>query len=110
YNRGRGFAVNLLPPLGALMMLVLVVTPAYAETRTPAEATAHALEELANACAQRRPECPTSTPTATLEPTSTATVIPTGTPTPTDEPAPTVTPAPEPCWLTDADLGDPNSG
>src|ERR1700738_2247739 len=62
-----------------------------------AAATQNAIEEQVNACAQRKPECPstlTPVPTATPSPTSTSTPVP-----PTDTPAPT--PTPEPCWLTD---------
>lgn len=55
-----------------------------AESRTPAEATAHALDELANCVAQHRPECPTATPTLTATPTWTPS--PTSTSTPTLEP------------------------
>jgi hypothetical protein len=83
-----------------------------AESRTPAEATAHALDELANVCAQRRPECPptlTAMPTWTASPTSTSTPQPTDTATPGPTSTPTVTPE-QPCWLTDPDLGDPDSG
>ncbi len=37
---------------------LLMASPALAETRTPADATAHALDELANCRAQRRPDMP----------------------------------------------------
>lgn len=97
--------VGLGPPLLA------IPTAAWAESRTPAEATVHALDELANVCAQRRPECPTSTPTLTPVPTPTWTPSPTSTSTPvppTD--TPTQTPIPAPCWLTNTDLGDPDNG
>jgi hypothetical protein len=65
-----------------------IASAALADTRTPAEATAHALDELANCRAQRRPECPTGTPTST--PTTTPTITPTATAQPLD----TATPAP----------------
>lgn len=78
-----------------------------AESRTPAEATAHALDELQNAVAQGKI---TLTPTPTPEPTATWTSSPTATstPQPTDTPTsvPTATPEPAPCWLTDPDTGD----
>jgi len=83
-----------------------------AESRTPAESTAHALDELANCYAQKRPECPTETPTptatATPTPTATRTPVPTSTSTPTLEPIAAQTPEPiaAPCWLTDPDTGD----
>ena len=87
--------------------LVLADSPGAA-----AAATQHALEEQANACAQRKPECFTPTPTPTVPSTSTAVAIATTTtvPTSTIERTPTATPTPEPCWLTDQDLGDPDSG
>lgn len=90
---------------------LLAIPTAWAESRRPAEATAHALDELANVCAQRRPECPTATPTLTLTPTWTPSPTSTSTPVPppTDiPPAPTTTP--ETCWLTNQDLGDPDNG
>jgi hypothetical protein len=98
----------------ALTLLALIAAPAYADgPRTPSEATAHALEELANAIAQGKvtrtptPAAPTLAATATLSPTPTATSSPTDTPTP----EPTATPTLEqPCWLTDEDLGDPDGG
>src|SRR5919201_1288717 len=99
-----------------LVVLVLhpAAAPAWAETRTPPQATQHALAELANCRAQRRPECPTETPTPTLTATATPIASPTSTstPEPTDEPTPSppATPGPASCWLTDQDLGDPNSG
>jgi len=103
--------VSFLAALG-LQLMVVPAQVAMAESgRTPAEATAHALDELANLCAQRRPECPptlTPTPTLTPSPTSTSTPLPTDTLTPA--PAASPTPTAEPCWLTDQDLGDPDNG
>lgn len=92
-----------------VMSMVLDTTPALAQTRTAPAATQHALDELANCRAQRRPECATDTPTATLLPTWTP--APTSTPTlePTDDPTVTPTSTPEPCWLTDPDIGDPDN-
>ena len=87
-------------PVAIGLALVLTAPIAAAETRTPAQATAHALDELANCRAQNRPDaaqiCPTETPTPTLSPTATLTPIPAATPTdmPTDAPEPTVTPLP----------------
>ncbi len=97
--------------LCGLLAIALLASPsvALASSRTPAEATQHAIDDLANVCAQRRPECPatlTPTPTATPSPTSTHTPQPTDRPTST--PMPTETPTPEPCWLIDQDLGDPD--
>jgi hypothetical protein len=76
--------------------LIASAAPAWADGLTPPEATQHALDELANCRAQRRPECPTSTATLTPTVVSTATLTPTptGTPRPADTPSPTVTPAP----------------
>jgi hypothetical protein len=100
-------------PIAVAALISVSPSTAAASSRTPAEATAHALDELANVCAQRRPECPTATPlvrslpemsTSTPSPTSTSTPQPTDTPTP----EPTATATPEPCWLTDQDLGDPD--
>lgn len=91
-------SVKLLLP--ALVLLLMAPRPAWAETRPPAEATAHALDELANCYAQRRPECPTSTPTLTTtptftpQPTSTQTIEPTATEPPTATPTPTSEPDP----------------
>ncbi|HEY1296603.1 MAG TPA: hypothetical protein VGJ60_26290 [Chloroflexota bacterium] len=73
--------------------------PAWAESRTPAEATQHALDELANCRAQNRPGasqiCPTETATATPTPRPTSTPQPaaSATPVPMDV-APTGTPLP----------------
>lgn len=70
------------------------ISPAWAESPgTAAAATAHALAEQANACAQKKPECftPTATATSTVAPTPTATlVVPSVTPTV----EPSATPAP----------------
>jgi len=98
--------------LGALGTVVLLPAPVLADSRTPAEATAHAREELANCRAQQRLECPTETPTPTLTATAiaTSTPLPTPTPEPTEEPTVTPTATPASCWLTDQDLGDPSSG
>ena len=64
----------------------------YAEQRTPPEATAHALDEIANALAQGKI---TATPTATATPRPTST--PTPLPLPTQPVAePTIGPTPEP--------------
>lgn len=70
----------------------LAASPVMAESRTPAEATAHALDELANCRAQRRPECPTPAPTSTATPTYT--VTPTHTAEPVDPPTPAPTSVP----------------
>jgi len=98
---GRLFKVKLLLPLLVLLGLgLLVVSPAWAETRTPPEATQHALDELANAIAQGKitfTPTPTATRTPTPQPSATATLEPTA----TETPQPTATPVPEPCWLTD---------
>lgn len=83
------------------VLLAVGGSPAYAAERTPAEATAHAREELANAIAQGRV---TVTPTPTAIPTSTPTPVPTDQATPEPSVAPTETPLPttEPqCWQTD---------
>src|SRR5438552_13678348 len=68
--------------MAVLLAFALVAWPsvALASTRTPAEATAHALNEFANCRAQQRPECPTETATPT--------------PTPTWTPSPTSTSSP----------------
>jgi len=71
----------------AIVSLVPAASAALAETRTSPQATQHALDELANCHAQRRPECPTATATATLPtlaPPVTATLPPTSTPAPTE--------------------------
>lgn len=95
--------------LGVVVALC-AATPATAQQSGPsAFATQHAIEEMVNACAQRKPECrPTSTPS----PTPTLTAVPTSTPgsTETPTPEPTATPSPELCWLRDQDLGDPDNG
>jgi hypothetical protein len=87
---------RLLCVFSIMVLLHGSVLPAWAENRTPPEATQHALDELANCRAQRRPECPTETATPTLLPSATPTPIPTATPTdvPTNSPEPTVTPLP----------------
>jgi hypothetical protein len=74
-------------------LLVAVVTPAVAWADQPAQATQHALDELANCRAQHRPECPTETPTPTATSTPSP-VPPTATPTRTVTPEPTLTPQP----------------
>jgi len=90
----------------AFVLVALLLS--FGDGRTPAEATAHALDELANCVAQHRPECPTATPTP---PTATPTPVNTPSPSPTvtleTTSTPTVMPTPEPelCWLTD-DQGD----
>jgi len=99
----------LLIVFSGLLSSLLLARPVWAETRTPPQATQHALDELANCIAQRRPECPTSTPTPSAtpssmpSPTSTSTALPAA----TDTFTPTVTP--EPCWFIDQDLGDPDN-
>lgn len=101
----------LLAGLAAVLGVAQVAAvPVWASNRTPAEATAHALDELANCYAQRRSECPTSTPTLTPTPTWTPSPTATSTPTvvPTDTPTPMPTATPAPCWVTDQDLGDPD--
>jgi hypothetical protein len=102
----------LFPCVQAALGLALLASPALASSRTPPEATQHTIEEQINACAQRKPECwtatPTPTPTATPSPTSTSTPQPTDTPTPEPTAAATATPEPV-CWLTDEDLGDPDN-
>jgi hypothetical protein len=102
--------------LGALsvvslsLSLLISASVARASSRTPAEATAHALDEQANVCAQRRPECPpTLTPTLTATPSPTSSTKPQPSNTPTPEPTASPTATPEPCWLTDQDLGDPDN-
>lgn len=101
--------------LAAVALLALAASPstALASSRTPAEATVHALDELANCYAQHRTECPTATPTPTATvpvntPSPTSTVQRIETPTP-EAIEPTATPEPV-CWLTDQDLGDPDNG
>jgi hypothetical protein len=93
------------------LMALLSGSARAAVDRPAPQATAHALDELANACAQRKPECPTSTPSPTLPPTSTFTPVPSATPVPTAtaESVPLELPD-EPCWRVDHDLGDPDSG
>lgn len=87
-----------------------------AASRTPAEATAHALDELANCVAQGPRSggdyCPTATPTPTVmpSPTSTSTPRPETHDTTSWVLTVTVIPTPEPCWLQDEDLGDPANG
>ena len=93
--------------------MALDTAPVFAQARPAPQATQHALDELANCRAQNRADaaliCPTDTPTATLTVTPTSSPTATSSPTPTDEPSPTATPD-TPCWLTDPDLGDPDSG
>jgi hypothetical protein len=89
--------------VGLFAMLLLPAT-AHAESPGAAvAATQHALEEQANACAQRKKECwtPTATPTGTATPR--ATLVATATPTlaPAVPATASPTPTPEPCWLTD---------
>ncbi len=79
-----------------LISMALDTTPALAQTRTAPQATQHALDELANCRAQRRPECPQDTATPTLAPTSTPVPSPTWTPEPTDTPVPAPTEPPLP--------------
>ncbi|MBV9322871.1 MAG: hypothetical protein JO352_03665 [Chloroflexi bacterium] len=64
------------------------VLPAWAESRTPPEATQHALDELANCRAQNRPGA------GQICPTETATPSPTPRPTSTPQPAASATPVP----------------
>ena len=75
-----------------LVPLVLILfLPGTALADTPAQATAHAIDELANAIAQGKVTLtPTPTPTATPSPTAT----PTPTPAPSATPEPTSTPEP----------------
>ncbi|MBV9132277.1 MAG: hypothetical protein JO318_06245, partial [Chloroflexi bacterium] len=94
----------------AVGVILVTVAPAWAQSRTAPEATQHALDELANCRAQRRPECPTEPPTPSLTATSTLSPTGTSTPEPTEDPTVTPTPTPIPCWLTDEDLGDPDNG
>lgn len=82
--------------------LHVALAPVAWAQRTPAEATQHAYEELANAIAQGKiTRTPTPSPTLTLTPTATITATPlvmqTDTPTPTVSPVATS----EPCWLLD---------
>jgi hypothetical protein len=77
-----------------LVGLLVVASPASAQSRTPPEATQHALDELANCRAQRRPDCPTGMATPTFTTTPIPSPIPTPNPTPT--PQPTVMPEPAP--------------
>src|SRR5262249_13065391 len=67
-----------------------------AQSRPPAAATQHALDELANCRAQQRLECPTETPTPTPSPSApaTATASPTLAAVPTKTPEPSPTPEP----------------
>jgi hypothetical protein len=86
-------AVALLSVLAAGLFAGMAAAPVYAQERQPAQATQHALDELANALAQGKITLtPTSTPTFT--PTPTPTLIPTATPEPTetDTPVPTAIP------------------
>lgn len=102
-----------------LLSLLLSVSPAHSASRTPAEATQHALDELANCQEQSRLGlrtdgswvCPTATPVPTGTPVPTASPSPTPVP-PSDAPTdvPTATPTPGPCWLTDEVWGDPDNG
>jgi hypothetical protein len=81
--------------LASVLAGVLLATPAAAAPPGASmTATAHALDELANCRAQRRPECPTETVTPTFTARPTLTPIPA--PTATTAPAPTSTPVPPP--------------
>lgn len=71
--------------LTAILSAVMILGAAESAGASAA-ATAHALDEQANACAQRKPECFTPTPTSTASP------LPTNTRTPL--PTETLTPAP----------------
>src|SRR5262245_5241942 len=100
--------------LGLVLVALGFSDPVYAQNRTPAEATQHALDELSNCRAQQRPECSTETPTPvqTRMPAATGTPV-IVTPTPTAEPA-TVVPSATPesaiwCWQRDPQVGDPNN-
>lgn len=89
--------LSLLTLSAALLTSSLTVVPALAETRTPAEATQHALDELANCRAQNRRDagqiCPTETATPSPTPPPTSTPQPAATATPVSEAA-TATPLP----------------
>lgn len=75
-----------------LLSMALSSGSAAAQTRTPPEATQHALDELANAMAQGKvTRAPTPSATATSSPTSTPRPQPTAVP-PTDTPVPTEIP------------------
>jgi len=69
----------------------MLAAPVYAQQRPPAQATAHALDELANAIAQGKITL-TPTPTFSPQPRATPTVAPSETPAPT--PTETATPVP----------------
>jgi hypothetical protein len=109
-------------PAGAVLnasMVVLVAltaAPASAQSRTPAEATQHALDELQNCRAMQGHHyttdfCPTDAPTATPRPTSIPAAVPTEPKTePRDVPTDAPDATPGPCWVTDSQLGDPDSG
>lgn len=91
-----------LAALGVLGLVALIPAPVLADNRTPARATAHARDELANAIAQGKITLtPTATATSTPSPTSTPTVTSSPTLEPTETPVPTSWP--QPCWMTDAD-------
>lgn len=74
-----------------------------------ASATQRALANYVNDCAQRTIDCSTPTPTVTSTATGTPSVPATPDPTPTSTLEPTLVPTDVPCWLTDPDVGDPDS-
>ncbi|MES2360127.1 MAG: hypothetical protein V4529_17430 [Gemmatimonadota bacterium] len=77
---------------GVLLGLVLVLATAHAasaQSRTPPEATQHALDELANAIAQHKitvTPTPSPPPTSTPRPSATSAPVPTATDPPEDPP------------------------
>lgn len=88
--------------VAVLVGLHAALTSVHADSITPAFATQHAQDELANAVAQGKVTLtPTPSPTLTLTPTATAT--PTVTPLPVEVSVIRFTPTPtdEPCWLLD---------
>lgn len=74
-----------------------------------ATAAARVVGDIENAIAQGKITI-TPTQTLTVTPTPTRTPSPVSTPTVAVYPSTTATQTPEPCWLTDQDLGDPESG
>ena len=82
--------------VAVLASMALTTASVAAQSRPPAVATQHALDEFANCRAQQRPECPAETATPTLLPTPPPTPTPSPAPAPprTETPQPTATPEP----------------
>ncbi|MBV9323166.1 MAG: hypothetical protein JO352_05195 [Chloroflexi bacterium] len=92
----KSAAAGIAALLAGILTSVPLKAPALAAPPgSSATATAHALDELANCRAQRRPECQTESVPPTLTPTTKAVATATPVPTPTNipPPEPTDTPA-----------------